>query len=244
VLINGRPIAINWPAERVEAIVCAWFPGAQGGTAIADVLFGDYNPGGKLANTWPKSVGQIPMNFPTKFAAQREEPKYANVTGALYNFGHGLSFTTFDYKNLRVRPEKGGDFRTDSNVVVEVDVTNTGKVVGDEVVQLYVRDLVSSVTTYEMLLVGFERVPLKPGEMKTARFVVRNEDLSLINRDGKRVVEPGEFKFMAGTSSTDVREQQTVVLVGPDGDHGPVDATGQSKVKGTTQPTTQNRGDQ
>ena len=106
VLINGRPIAINWPAANVPAIVCAWYPGAQGGTAIADVLFGDYNPGGKLANTWPKHVGQIPINFPTKPAAQQEDAKHANVAGALYDFGHGLSYTTFEYANLRVAPEK------------------------------------------------------------------------------------------------------------------------------------------
>jgi beta-glucosidase len=107
-----------------------------------------------------------------------------------------------------------------------------------------VRDLVSSVTTFEMSLVGFERMTLKPGETKPAKFVVRNEDLSLINCDGKRVVEPGEFKFMVGTSSTDLREHKTLVLVGPDGDRGPVDATGQIKSAGATQPTTQNRGDQ
>jgi beta-glucosidase len=244
VLINGRPMSINWPAEKVPAIVCAWYPGAQGGTAIADALFGDYNPGGKLANTWPKTVGQIPLNFPTKPAAQREEAKYANVAGALYNFGHGLSYTTFKYAILRVHPENGSDFTTGSNVVVEVDVTNTGKVAGDEVAQLYMRDLVSSVTTYEMSLVGFERVPLKPGETETVRFVVRNDDLSLINRDGKRVVEPGEFKFMVGGSSSDIQQQKTVVLVGPNGDRGPVDGTGQAKAKGASQPTTQNRGDQ
>ena len=222
VLINGRPIAINWPAANVPAIVCAWYPGAQGGTAVADVLFGDYNPGGKLANTWPKHVGQIPLNFPTKPSAQREDAKHANVAGALYDFGHGLSYTTFEYSNLHVQPESGPSrLTTSGNVLVEVDVKNTGKVAGDEVVELYVRDLVSSVTTYEQKLVGFERVPLKPAETKTVTMVVRNDDLSLINRDGKRVVEPGEFRFSAGGSLATLKLTKTVELVGPKGERGP-----------------------
>jgi beta-glucosidase len=225
VLINGRPIAINWPAANVPAIVCAWYPGAQGGTAIADVLFGDYNPGGKLANTWPKHVGQIPINFPTKPAAQREDAKHANVAGTLYDFGHGLSYTTFEYSNLLVRPESGSgghfQFRTTDNVVCEVDVKNTGNVAGDEVVQLYVRDLVSSITAYEQSLVGFERVPLKPGEQKTVRMVVRNDDLTLINRDGQRVVEPGEFLFSAGGSLGTLKLTATIEVVGPGGERGP-----------------------
>jgi len=228
VLINGRPIAINWPAEKVPAIVCAWYPGAQGGTAVADVLFGDYNPGGKLANTWPKHVGQIPINFPTKPSAQKEDEKRANVAGALYDFGHGLSYTTFQYANLRLLPESGSgghsQFRTTDNVVAEVDVTNTGKLAGDEVVQLYVRDLVSSVTTYEQKLVGFERFSLTPGEKKTARMVVRNDDLSLINREGQRVVEPGEFLFSAGGSLATLKQTQTIELLGPNGERGPKSA--------------------
>jgi beta-glucosidase len=213
VLVNGRPISINWPAARVPAIVCAWYPGAQGGTAIADVLFGDYNPGGKLANTWPKHVGQIPMNFPTKPAAQREEPKRANVAGALFDFGHGLSYTTFEYANLRIRPETGEKFTTGGSIVAEVDVKNTGSRGGDEVVQLYARDLVSSVTTFEQNLVGFERLHLESGETRTATFVVAAEQLSLINPAGQRVVEPGEFKFMAAASSTDLRQEKTIELV-------------------------------
>ncbi|MEA2710313.1 MAG: beta-glucosidase [Phycisphaerales bacterium] len=223
VLINGRPIAINWPAEKVPAIVCAWYPGAQGGAAIADVLFGDYNPGGKLANTWPKHVGQIPMNFPTKPSAQKEDDKHANVSGALYNFGHGLSYTTFEYSNLHVRAQNGKVPTTPDNVLVEVDVKNIGKLSGDEVVQLYVRDLVSSVTTYEQKLGGFERVALKPAERKTITFVVRNDDLTLINRDGKRVVEPGEFRFSAGSSSADIRQDATIEIVGPNGERGPIE---------------------
>jgi beta-glucosidase len=210
VLINGRPMTINWCAANVPAIVEAWYPGAQGGTAVADVLFGDYNPGGKLANTWPKTVGQIPMNFPTKPNAQWESPKAANAAGTLFDFGHGLSYTTFDYSNLRAHPEQGEKFTTNGNVVVEIDVKNIGKLAGDEVVQLYTRDVTSSVTTYEKNLWGFERVSLKPGETKTAKFTLTPYMLSLINRQGQRVVEPGEFKLMAGSSSTDIRKEISI----------------------------------
>jgi beta-glucosidase len=205
VLINGRPISINWPAKNVPAILCASCPGALGGAAIADVLFGDYNPGGKLTNTWPKTAGQIPMNFPSKPNAQWETPKAANVSGMLYPFGFGLSFTTFKYSNLHVR-------RASTDVLVDVDVTNTGEMDGDEVVQLYTRDLVSSVTTYEKNLRGFERVGLKAGETKTVHFVIPSEGLSLLNRDMKRVVEPGEFKVMVGASSEDIRVDGTFTV--------------------------------
>jgi beta-glucosidase len=205
VLINGRSMSINWPAKNIPAILCANFPGAQGGTAIADVLFGDYNPSGKLTTTWPKTVGQIPMNFPTKPNAQWESPKAANVAGALYPFGHGLSYTTFDYSNLKIKPAKDDKFTTTGDVIVNVDIKNTGKLDGDEIVQLYTRDLVSSVTTYEKQLSGFQRVPLHSGETKTVEFLIKNERLSLINRNWKRVVEPGEFKVMVGASSEDIR---------------------------------------
>jgi beta-glucosidase len=205
VLINGRPISINWPAKNVPAILCASCPGAFGGAAVADVLFGDYNPGGKLTNTWPKSAGQIPMNFPSKPNAQWESPKAANVSGMLYPFGFGLSYTTFKYSNLHIR-------RASTDVLVDVDVTNTGEWDGDEVVQLYTRDLVSSVTTYEKNLRGFERVGLKAGETKTVHFVIPREGLSLLNRDMKRVVEPGEFKVMVGASSEDVRVEGTFTV--------------------------------
>jgi len=213
VLINGRPLTINWPVKHVPAIVEAWYPGSQGGTAIADVLFGDYNPGGKLTNTWPKTVGQIPMNFPTKPNAQWESNKAANVAGMLFPFGHGLSYTTFEYANLKAHPESGSAFKTNGNVIVEVDVKNTGKVLGDEVVQLYTRDVTSSVTTYEQNLWGFDRVNLKPDETRTVKFVVTPYMLSLINREWKRVVEPGEFNLMVGASSANIRLKTTINVV-------------------------------
>jgi beta-glucosidase len=201
VLINGRPLTINWVAKFVPGIVEAWFPGAQGGTAIADVLFGDYNPGGKLTVTFPKTVGQIPFNFPTKPNAQWEGEK-SRVNGALYNFGHGLSYTTFAYSNLQINPSRQ---TTNGNVTVTVDVKNTGTRAGDEVVQLYTRDLVSSVTTYEKNLRGFERVHLNPGEARNVTFTLTPADLSLWDRNMRFIVEPGEFSVMIGSSSEDIR---------------------------------------
>ena len=201
VLLNGRPLSINWAAKNVPAILEAWFPGAQGGPAIADVLFGDYNPGGKLTMTFPKTVGQIPYNFPTKPNAQWEGER-TRVNGALYYFGHGLSYTIFEYSNLRITPlqEKAG-----SKVTINVDVRNSGAREGDEVVQLYTRDLVSSVTTYEKNLRGFERVHLLPGQTKTVTFVLTDDDLGLWDRNMRFVVEPGAFRVMIGSSSEDIR---------------------------------------
>jgi beta-glucosidase len=201
VLINGRPISINWVDKYVPGIVEAWFPGAKGGTAIADVLFGDYNPGGKLTITFPKTVGQIPYNFPTKPNAQFEGEK-TRVAGALYSFGHGLSFTTFAYSDLAISPSKQS---LRGNVEVRMKVKNTGVREGDEVVQLYIHDLVSSVTTYEKLLRGFERLRLKPGEVKTVTFVLTPDDLALWDPGMHFVVEPGVFKVMVGSSSGDIR---------------------------------------
>jgi beta-glucosidase len=202
VLINGRPLSINWVNKYVPGILEAWFPGVQGGTAIADALFGDYNPGGKLTMTFPKTVGQIPFNFPTKPNAQWEGEK-TRVNGALYYFGHGLSYTTFAYSNLDIRElsfTSGGAVR-----LVNVDVKNTGSRAGDEVVQLYTRQLVSSVTTYEKNLRGFKRVHLEPGESKTVSFPLSTEDLAIWDRDMHFVAEAGKFRVMIGTSSEDIR---------------------------------------
>src|SRR5215207_4039916 len=201
VLVNGRPLSINWVDRHVPGVVEAWFPGAQGGTAVADVLFGDYNPGGKLTVTFPKTAGQIPFNFPTKPNAQWEGEK-SRVNGALYHFGHGLSYTTFAYSNLKINPARQ---TTRGDVSVSLDVKNTGAREGDEVVQLYTRDLLSSVTTYEKNLRGFERVRLKPGETRTLTFTLKPEDLALWDRSMRFVVEPGAFKVLVGSSSEDIR---------------------------------------
>jgi len=217
VMINGRPMSINWVNKYIPGIIQTWFPGAQGGTAIADVLFGDYNPGGKLTVTFPKTVGQIPYNFPSKPNAQWEGEK-TRVNGALYYFGHGLSYTTFKYSNLKINPSivsearpsgsapRGPDSRPSSlRATVSVDVTNTGSRAGDEVVQLYVHELVTSVTTYEKNLRGFERIHLAPGETKTVSFTLAREDLAIWNQQMKFVVEPGKFKVMIGSGSEDIR---------------------------------------
>jgi beta-glucosidase len=201
VLLNGRPLSINWVDKFVPGILEGWFPGAQGGTAIAEVLFGDYNPGGKLTVTFPKTVGQIPYNFPTKPNAQWEGEK-SRVNGALYYFGQGLSYTTFSYRMLNISPLRQ---RSGGQVKVTVDIENTGPREGVEIVQLYTRDLVSTVTTYEKNLRGFQRVLLKPGEKKTVTFMLGPADLSLWDRSMHFVVEPGMFRVMVGSSSEDIR---------------------------------------
>ena len=217
VLINGRPLTINWANRYVPAILEAWFPGEFGGQAVAEVLFGAYNPGGKLPITFPKSVGQIPFNFPYKPASQADEPKKgfngegkAQVQGALYPFGHGLSYTTFEYSNLKVFPEKQ---RPAGTISVSVDVRNTGRRDGDEVVQLYLSDKVSSVTVYEKQLRGFERVRLNSGESRTVTFTLQPDDLALLDRHMNWVVEPGEFEVMLGSSSEDIRQRKTIEII-------------------------------
>jgi beta-glucosidase len=201
VLLNGRPISINWVNKYVPGIIEAWFPGAQGGTAIAEVLFGDYNPSGKLTMTFPKTVGQIPFNFPSKPNAQWEGEK-SRVNGALYYFGHGLSYTTFAYSNLKITPAQQ---QANGSVTVTLDVKNTGSREGVEIVQLYTRDLVSSVTTYEKNLRGFVRVNLRPGETRLVTFTLQPADLSLWDRNMRFTVEPGMFRVMVGASSEDIR---------------------------------------
>ncbi|MGV3508712.1 MAG: glycoside hydrolase family 3 N-terminal domain-containing protein [Sphingobacteriaceae bacterium] len=202
ILIGAQPMSVNWIDKNINGIIYAGFPGAKGGAAIADVLFGDYNPGGKLTLTFPKSVGQIPLNFPTKPNAQTDEGELAKIKGLLYPFGFGLSYTSFSYSNLNISSPQ-----SDGNVKVTVDVKNTGKIAGDEVVQLYVRDVLSTVTTYEKNLRGFERVHLQPGETKTVSFTIVPDDLKLWNRDMQHVLEPGEFKVMIGSSSEDIRSE-------------------------------------
>ncbi len=209
VLINGRPLSINWADKFVPAILETWYPGSKGGIAVADILFGDYNPGGKLTVTFPKSVGQIPFNFPCKPSSQIDGGKnpgpdgnMSRVNGALYPFGYGLSYTTFNYSDLEISPKV---ITPDQQATVRLKVTNTGKRAGDEVVQLYTRDVLSSVTTYEKNLAGFERVHLEPGETREVTFTIDRKHLELLDADMKWVVEPGDFTLMAGASSEDIR---------------------------------------
>lgn len=209
ILINGRPLSVNWADKFVPAILEAWYPGSKGGTAVADILFGDYNPGGKLTVTFPKTVGQIPFNFPYKPASQIDGGKnpgpdgnMSRINGALYPFGYGLSYTTFEYSDLEITPKV---ITPNQKATVRLKITNTGKRAGDEVVQLYTRDILSSVTTYEKNLAGFERIHLKPGESKEIVFTLDRKHLELLNADMKWTVEPGEFAIMAGASSEDIR---------------------------------------
>ena len=199
-LVDGRAATINWAARYVPGIVHAWFPGEFMGQAVARVLFGEYNPGGKLAVTFPKTVGQVPFAFP--FKPGSDSKGFVRVDGALYPFGHGLSYTTFAYSDLRIDNPVIG---VQGSVRLSCRVKNTGGVAGDEVVQLYLRDEVSSVTTYVKALRGFERIHLKPGEEKEVSFVLTPQDLGLWNRDNRFVVEPGGFTVMVGSSSEDIR---------------------------------------
>jgi beta-glucosidase len=204
-LINGRPLSINYVAETVPAIFEGWYLGQEGGAAFADVLFGDVNPGGRLPITFPRSVGQIPAYYNHKPSARRGY-LFADKT-PLFPFGHGLSYTTFRYENLGVTPEKikpGGQAR------VSVEVTNTGKRSGDEVVQLYVHDLVSEKVTRPVKeLKGFRRITLEPGETRTVEFILGPEQLSYLDEHMQRIVEPGTFEVMVGPGSAD---HQTVQL--------------------------------
>lgn len=203
VLIWGRPTSINFGNKYCPAVLAAGYPGAQGGLAIAEALKGDYTPGGKLNGTWPKTVGQLHMNIPTKPNANMEELHYHTVAnkGLLYCFGHGLSYTQFKYENLHI-----DSIHTHTgHVQVSCKITNTGRYEGDEVIQLYVNDAISSTTTYEKNLRGFERIHLKPGESRTVHFSLVPDDLILINANHERVVEPGEFKVMIGSSYEDIR---------------------------------------
>lgn len=200
-LIHGRPNSINYIAENVPAILEGWYLGQEGGRAVADVIFGDYNPGGKLTLSVPRSVGQLPVFYNYKPTARRGYVD--STTEPLYPFGWGLSYTTFKYDKLTLSPNKIG---TQGKTKVTVDVTNTGKLKGDEVVQLYIRDEVSSITRPVKELKGFKRIALDPGETKTVKFTIGYEEFSFLNRDMKRVVEPGMFKIMAGGNSVDLNE--------------------------------------
>ena len=196
-LIGGRPLSINYVVEKVPAIFQGWYLGQETGTAVADVLFGDVNPSGKLSVTIPRNVGQLPVYYYQKPSGKRgylfsnKEP--------LFVFGHGLSYTTYKYGNLRVTPDRIG---AAGQTTVAVDITNTGRMAGDEIAQLYIRDEVSSLTRPIKELKDFRRIHLEPGQTKTVQFVITPDKLSFLNEDMRRVVEPGSFKIMVGPSSS------------------------------------------
>jgi beta-glucosidase len=200
VLINGKPLSIPRLAERAQAIVEAWNPGAEGGAAVAGILFGDRNPSGKLTVSFPYHVGQQPVYY-NQVPGWHGEQRYVDMPREpLYAFGFGLSYTCFGYSNLQLGSAELSDKETLS---VNVDVTNVGQRRGTETVQLYISDVYSSVTTSIKELKAFARVELDPGETRTVSFRLPIERLALINRDLQRVVEPGEFEVMVGGSSRD-----------------------------------------
>ena len=212
VLFTGRPLVLKWENENVPAILNVWFGGSEAGDAIADVLFGDVNPSGKLTTTFPQNVGQIPLYYVHKNTGrplsgpwfQKFQSNYIYVSNEpVYPFGYGLSYTTFTYGDVKV--DKSSITQGDS-VTVSIDVTNAGKYDGAEVVQLYIRDWVGSVTRPVKELRGFKKVMLKAGEAKTVTFQLTTQDLSFYNSDLKWVAEPGEFSVFAGGNSNNVKE--------------------------------------
>jgi len=210
VLMNGRPLTIGWVVENVPAVLEAWMGGTESGNAIADVLFGDVNPGGKLPVTWPRTVGQVPIYYNhmntgrPPDANNRYTSKYLDVPWTpQFPFGYGLSYTQFKITNLQLSAQR---IRTGGNLTVTVDVENVGKRPGDEVVQLYIRDTAASMTRPVKELKGFQRVTLQPGQKKHLEFVLRPEHLGFWNREMRFVVEPGEFKVMVGPNSEDLIE--------------------------------------
>jgi len=210
-LINGRPLSINYIAEKVPAILEGWYLGQEGGTAAANVLFGDSNPGGKLPITFPHSVGDLPDFYNHKPSANRT---YAFSTRKpLYPFGYGLSYTTFKFENLQLEPKQ---IAVGGSAKVRVDVTNTGSREGDEVPQLYIHQQIASVTRPVMELKAFQRITLKPGETKTVAFTITPDSLAMINTDMHKVVEPGIFDVMVGPSS----EQTTTLPLAVVGTYG------------------------
>ena len=198
VYIAGRPLDMNNASEKADALLMAWYPAEQGGSAVADVLFGEYNPAGRLPVSVPRSVGQLPVYY-----SLGKQGDYVEGTSTpLYAFGYGLSYTGFEYSDLSID-------RQDNNVQLSCKVTNTGSFDGDEVVQLYVRDNVSSVATPPIQLKDFRRIFIKKGETKVITFTLTADDLSLYNQQMMRTVEPGEFTVMIGAASNDIRLKGT-----------------------------------
>jgi len=212
VLASGRPLSINWEAAHVPAILEMWFQGELAGDAMADVLLGEYNPAGRLPITFPRSVGQIPLNFPAHPGSQAHDS--GQVYGPLFPFGFGLSYTTFVYSDLKIDPPRQGP---QGRIEVSCNVTNTGDRAGDEVVELYLRDDYSSAITFEMVLRGFARIHLAPKETRAVHFTLTPQDLQLYDRNNRWTVEPGRFTVMIGASSENIRLRGAFTITRPDG---------------------------
>jgi len=209
VLVNGRPLSLEWIAKNCSAIVEAWLPGEEGGNAVADVLFGEYNAGGKLPVSFPLHVGQLPINYSRKPSSFRDY--VFTSTKPLFAFGHGLSYTKFEYSSLTISPEKVGPA---GMVAISCDIKNVGGRKGDEVVQLYIHDEVSSITRSVKELKGFKRITLEPEEKKTVTFKLFMDQLAFYDRHMRLVVEPGTINIMVGSSSEDIRLTGTFEVVG------------------------------
>ncbi len=205
ILVNGRPLSINWIVENIPAIIEAWLPGEEGARAVADVLYGDFNPGGKLPMSFPRSVGQVPVYYNHKLSGGRSNWKgdYVEISSKpLFSFGYGLSYTSFKYDNLIIIPES---VPVNGKVEISIDIKNTGSRKGDEVVQLYINDMQSEITRPVKELKGFKRIFLEPGQKKTITFILPMSLLGFYNKDMKCIVEPGTVKVMVGSSSDDIR---------------------------------------
>lgn len=207
ILLNGRPLSVNYLAENAPALIEGWYLGQETGNAVADVVFGRQNPGGKLPVSFARSVGQLPMFYNRKPTARRGY--LFETTAPLYPFGYGLSYTSFDISAPRFAKASIG---MAENAQVSVDVVNTGRREGDEVVQLYVRDDHASVTRPVLELKKFQRVTLRPGERRTVTFQLTPDDLSFWNLQMKRVVEPGTFTISAGPNSVALKSAKLTVL--------------------------------
>jgi beta-glucosidase len=205
-LVGGSAVTMNSWINNVSAVAAIWYPGEQGGHAIADILFGDHNPAGRLPITFPLHEGQLPLVYNHKPTGRGDD--YNNLSGLpLFPFGYGLSYTNFEYSEIKLSSRTIG---TKDTVIVSYKLKNTGSREGDEVVQLYIRDLLSSVSRPVMELKGFQRVHLKAGEAKAGAFHITPEMLSMLNEKLERIVEPGEFRIMIGASSTDIRLKEIV----------------------------------
>ena len=201
VLVGGSAITGGRWLDRVAAVLTAWYPGEQGGNAVADVLFGDYNPAGRTPITWPMSEGQLPLVYNHKPTGRGDD--YLDLTGQpLFPFGFGLSYTTFEYSSLAITP---AELSADGSAIVRCTIRNTGTRAGDEVVQLYLRDVLASVARPMMQLAGFARIRLQPGESREVEFRVGPSELRMLDVDMKWVVEPGVFRVLVGGSSRDIR---------------------------------------
>lgn len=207
VYINGRPIVEPWIDEHADAILEAWYPGQEGGNAIADVLFGDYNPSGRLTISIPKHSGQLPIYYNTK---RTKGKRYVETDlEPRYPFGYGLSYTSFQYDGIKLSKS---NIKPDESCTVSVDVTNIGGMAGQEVVQLYVTDVVSSVTRPALELKGFLKIQLEPGESTTVQFTIAKEQLQYVGRDYRRIVEPGQFRIQVGGHAESLLKADLYVL--------------------------------